>query len=77
MLKSSIEKMANAIGFDIGISNDETQSELLNGFFRGLKNSMGDHDLNTQLCCIVDKLDHKSCEVIKALNEFVKLKEAE
>ena len=69
--------MANAIGFDIGISNDETQADLLNGFCRGLKNSMQDHDFNTQLCCIVDKLDFKSCEVIKALNEFVVLKEAE
>ena len=77
MIKSSIEKMANAIGFDIGTSDDQTQAELLNGFCRGLKNSMQDNNLNTQICYIVDKLDKKSCEVIKAFHEFVILKEAE
>jgi len=77
MIKSSIEKMANSIGYDIGQSNDETQAYLLNGFCRALKNSMEDNNLNTQLSYIVDRLDLKACEVIKALSEFIMLKEAE
>ena len=76
MIKSSIEKMAHDIGYDIGISNDETQANLLNGFSKALRNSMQSHDLDTQLCYIVDKLDNNSCEVIKALNEFIILKES-
>lgn len=77
MIKSSVEKMADPIGYDIGMSDDETQSKLLNGFCRALKNSMQNHDLDMQLCSIVEHLDNKSREVIKALNEFVILKESE
>ena len=76
MIKSSVEKMADPIGFDIGMSDDETQAKLLNGFCRALKNSMQNYDLDMQICSIVEHLDNKSCEVIKAFNEFVILKEA-
>ena len=77
MIKSSIEKLANEIGFDIGTSDDVTQSDLLNGFSKGLSNSMDEHRLETQLCYIVDKLDSKSRKVLKGLVEFIKLKEDE
>ena len=75
MIKSSIEKISNDIGFDIGNSDDVTQANLLNGFCRALANSMNDHQLGMQLSCISDKLDAKSHKVIKELAEFIKLKE--
>jgi len=77
MIKTSIEKLADSIGFDIANSDDETQANLLNGFCKGLANSMQKNDLNTQLCYIADKLDAKTSEVLKELVEFIKLKESE
>lgn len=77
MIKTSIEKLANEIGFDIGMSDDVTQSNLLNGLSRGLCNSMNDNDFRNQLCYIVDKLDNKSKRLIKELYEFIKLQENE
>jgi len=74
MIKSTIENMANPIGFEIGTSDDVTQAQLLNGFCKGLSNSMQKHELDMQLVHIVNKLDTKSCEVILNLAEFVKLK---
>lgn len=75
MIRTSIEKLAEEIGFDIGVSDDNAQSKLLNGLCKGLANSMNAHDLDTQICYIVDKLDNKSCAIIKQINEFIKLKE--
>ena len=75
MIKTSIEKLANDIGFDIGCSDDVVQSDLLNGFGRGISNSMQGHNRDTQLCYIADKLDGKACEVIIGLAEFIELKE--
>ena len=40
MVKSSIEKLSEEIGYDIGMSDDQTQSNLLNGFASALSNSM-------------------------------------
>ena len=77
MIKSSIEKIAEDIGFDIGMSDDVTQANLINGLAKGLRNSMGDAALDTQLCYIADKLSSKSIEVIKALAGFIELKEKE
>jgi len=76
MIKSSIEKLSETIGFEIGASDDVTQSDLLNGFCRGLNNSMtDDHAKKLQIAHIVDKLDGKSHKVIKELAEFIKEKE--
>lgn len=74
MIKSSIEKLASEIGFDIAMSDDKVQSDLLNGFCKGLANSMDSNKLATQLCYIVDKLDDKSCKTILEIAEFIKLK---
>ena len=75
MIKSSIEKLSETIGFEIGTSDDVTQSNLLNGFCKGLANSIPQpHDLSGQLCYIADKLDEKSCRVLIDLVEFIKLK---
>ena len=75
MIKSSVEKLSDIIGFEIGTSDDETQGKLLNGFCKGLANSMDENKLSTQLCYISDKLDDKTCKVLKELVEFIELKE--
>jgi len=75
MIKSTIEKLSEPIGFEIGMSDDVVQSNLLNGFCRGLSNSMDDNKLNMQLCAIVDKLDAKTHNVLKGLVEFIEIKE--
>ena len=77
MIKSSIEKFAESIGFEIGMSDDVTQSMLINSFCKGLANSMDERKLETQLCYIADKLDSKSHKVLKTLIEFIELKEKE
>ena len=77
MIKSSIEKMANDIGFDIGNSDDTVQSDLLNGLCRGMDNSMGEREIEMQVCYIVDKLTTQSCTVIKRFASFIELKDTE
>jgi len=77
MIKTSIEKLSETIGFEIGTSDDVTQANLINGLCKGLANSMDEHKLGTQLCYIADKLDSKSHKVLKELVEFIRLKENE
>lgn len=75
MIKSTVEKMANPIGFEIGCSDDVTQAELINGFCRGLDNSIRDSEkFAMQMCYIADKLDKKSEKVLLELAEFIKEK---
>ena len=76
MILSSIEKMAYGIGYDIGMSNDEVQGNLLNGFCKAFSNSMQSYDRDTQLCYLTDRLDGRSSEIIKTLIELIELKEA-
>lgn len=73
MIKTSIEKLAEEIGFDIGASDDVTQSNLLNGFCKGLANSMNGEKLETQLCYIADKLTPTTEKVIEELMGFIEL----
>ena len=77
MIKSSIEKLAKEIGYDIGVSDDVVQSDLINGFCEAISNSMDNHTRDTQICCIIDKLSKKSTNVIKAMYEFIELKETD
>jgi len=75
MIKSSIEKLAETIGFEIGTSDDITQALLLNGLCKGIHNSIPQKsDLDMQLCYISDKLDEKTEKVLTQLVEFIKLK---
>jgi len=75
MIKSSIEKLSETIGFEIGTSDDVTQGNLLNGFCSGLLNSMDDRKREMQICFIVDKLEARNYKVIKELAGFIELKE--
>lgn len=75
MIRTSIEKMADPIGFDIGMSDNITQAALLNGFCRGLGASCsGLGALDTQACYIVDSLDDYTVTVLKRIIEFAKPK---
>ena len=75
MIKSSIEKLADTIGFEIGTSDDVTQALLINGLCKGLNNSIPQkNDLDTQLCYIADKLDEKTEKVLIGLVDFIKVK---
>jgi methyl coenzyme M reductase beta subunit len=75
MIKTSIEKLAREIGFDIAMSDDGVQSDLLNGFCEGLANSMQEREIEMQVCCIVDKLSPKTRNVLKRFYGFIELKE--
>ena len=76
MIKSSIEKLADIIGFEIGTSDDVTQAKLINGLCKGLNNSiLQESDLDMQLCYIADKLDEKTEKVLVRLVEFIKVKD--
>lgn len=75
MIKSTIENMAEPIGFEIGTSDDITQAKLLNGFCKGLDNSIIDrHNKKMQLCYIEDKLTPQAREVLKHLVQFIENK---
>ena len=73
MIKSSVELIAENIGFDISHSDDKVQSDLLNGLGRGFKQYQEDN-LSMQLCYISQKLTKDSESFIVALAEFIKLK---
>jgi len=75
MIKTSIEKMADDIGFDIGQSNDETQGKLLNGFCRALHNSMSECDRKMQISYMVQHLEHNAMKILLEISEFVELSE--
>lgn len=77
MIKTSIEKLAEEIGFDIANSDDETQAKLLNGFCKGLSNSMDERHLQMQISYIVDKLNPKTSRILKEIVQFLELKEKE
>ena len=77
MIKTSIEKLAESIGFDIGNSDDVVQADLLNGFCKGLTNSMNDHSLEKQLCYLAERLTPKTEKVIRILLDFIELKHKE
>ena len=77
MIKTSIEELAEPIGFDIGNSDNVVQGNLLNGFCRGLYNSMPDKLYREkQYSYIVDKLDAKAMDVLNEIAEFIKLRQS-
>lgn len=74
MIKSTVEKMAKPIGFEIGTSDDHLQADLLNGFCKGLHNSIQmKSDLDMQLCYIADRLDKTTEDILIGLVGFINL----
>lgn len=76
MIKTSIENLAEPIGFDIANSDDVVQSALLNGLARGFK-TYNDQPYNLQLAYVADKLSSDAERLIKDLAAFVELKQQE
>ena len=76
MIKSSIEKLADGIGFDIGMSDNETQAKLLNGFGRAMATSLNRRDYEMQVWYMFDNLDAKAIKLIKSIYGFIELSEA-
>ena len=73
MIKTSIENLTVPIGFDIAMSDDQTQANLLNGLARGFE-TYNKNQYEMQLAYLTDKLDKNSEKLILALAEFVNLK---
>lgn len=73
MIKTSIEQMAEPIGFDIANSDDNVQGNLINGLSRGFK-TYNEHVYNMQLSYLVEKLNTDSEKLILELSEYIKLK---
>lgn len=69
MHKTAVDKLAKAIGFDIGNSDDIAQSDLLNGLCDGLK-LMGSRDRNMQICYLSDKLTPSTKAVLLEIAEY-------
>ncbi len=73
MIKSSIELIAENIGFDIAHSDDHTQANLLNGLGKGFKTYQR-NELGMQLAYISDKLTKDAESFILELSEMIKCK---
>ena len=73
MIKSSIELIAENIGFDIAHSDDHTQANLFNGLGKGFK-TYKSNELGMQLAYISDKLSNSAEEFILELAETLKCK---
>jgi hypothetical protein len=73
MIKTSIEQLAEPIGFDIANSDDQIQANLINGLGRGFK-LYNEQNFNTQLCYISGKINKDGEKFILELAEYLKLK---
>lgn len=71
MIKSSIELIAENIGFDIANSDDHVQANLLNGLGKGFKN-YSEHNLDVQLCYISSKLSDDAKKLLIKLTEYLR-----
>ena len=74
MITTSVEKLADPIGFDIANSSDTVQCNLINGLSRGFA-TFREENYNMQLAYIVEGLSKQSEKLIIDLCEFVKLKQ--
>jgi hypothetical protein len=73
MIKSSIELIAENIGFDIAHSDDHTQANLFNGLGKGFKTYQS-NELGMQLAYVSDKLTRDAEKLIMELAETIKCK---
>lgn len=73
-IKTSIELIAERVGFDIANSDDQVQGDLINGFCDGLRQSMNDSNRSTQICYFVDKVKPINYAILQDIAGFVDLK---
>lgn len=71
MIKTSIELIAENIGFDIAYSDDRVQADLLNGLGRGF-NTYSDQNLHMQIAYTVQHLKPETKKLILTLAEYLK-----
>lgn len=73
MISNSIKKLAESIGYEIGLSDNVAQADLINGFSLGLIKGCNDTGyLDMQILGISDSLDRNGKDVILKLAEYVK-----
>lgn len=70
-IKTSIEVLAEPIGFDIAMSDDRTQAQLLNGLGRGFDTMRSPNDYNMQVCYVSQHLTPSAKALITKLSEFI------
>ena len=73
MIKTSIEQLAEPIGFDISNSDDIVQANLFNGLGRGFK-LYSDQNFHMQLSYLSNRLNNDAEKLILELAEYIKLK---
>lgn len=69
-VKTSIELISEQIGFDIAMSDDRVQADLLNGLGRGF-NTMSPDNRNIQISYFIQHLSPQAKELIKELNDYL------
>lgn len=68
-ITTSIEKLANDIGFDVANSTDVVQADLLNGLGRGF-HGWAEANMDMQLCYLTQHLTPEAKKFIKMLNDY-------
>lgn len=72
---SSVEKMAEDIGFDIANSDNITQAKLFNGFSKGWRLLMDNNEIDMQICYMVKELTPEAKNTLIKIAEFCKEQE--
>ena len=76
MIQSTIHKMARSIGYEIGLANNESLSDLLNGIGSGLYESNIDNEkYKSRIMDIYSDLGGLSIKMIRELYEIIQIKE--
>lgn len=73
MIKTSIEKIAKDVGFDIGMSDDKIQQDLLNGLGEAF-GKYSDQNFHSQLCYVSRGLTKEAEKFITELSEYINKK---
>jgi len=72
-IRTASEKMARAIGEELGLSDDVAQSDLLNGFFEMFAHGMREPFVqDTQIASVTYHLSSASKRLISRFAEFCK-----
>lgn len=69
-VKTSIELISEQIGFDIAMSDDKVQADLLNGLGRGF-NIMSPINRSTQISYLIQHLSPQAKQLIKEINDYL------
>jgi hypothetical protein len=69
---TAIDAMANQIGFDIALSTDQAQADLLNGLARGFKSMERTGNAGMQLHYAASKFTPEALAFLEELGEVAK-----